>query len=701
MGHGNDRQRCAGLIMENPTSTGRRDFLKAAAVSAAAIAVLPVEIRRALAIPAAGTSRSIKDVEHVVILMQENRSFDHYFGTLRGVRGFSDPRPVRLPSGDPVWRQPRPHGPPCTPFHLDSKSTSAQHMESLDHSWKGSHARWKHHDAWVAAKGEMTMGYFKRQDIPFYYALADAFTICDAYHCSLFGPTNPNRMFLFTGTSGVSVGDEGTQVVANPADETNETSDPANDAPDFKAYGWTTYAERLQAAGIDWRVYQEYDNYGDNALAYFAQFRNLDANSDLYRRARGWVAGSDAHNAKQSRGEHLVAAFAADVAQGRLPQVSWIVAPYIMCEHPAASPAYGESLTAQLLGPLIAYPEVFSKTVFILNYDENDGFFDHVPPAVPPIQPSMGKSTVDLSGETYRGEPVGLGPRVPLLIVSPWTKGGFVNSQLFDHTSVIRFLEKRFGVNEPNITPWRRAVCGDLTSAFDFENPDSHWPHGFPAGDDAIARADASGALAAPRYVSDAQPAEQEKGQRPARPLPYAFRVSAEPSGDAKELVLTIDNRGEAGVVLTLYADGSAVGPWFYTVEPGKSIVDRVPLHEDVRSWSLYGPNGFLRTVPVTNSLSAISASAHFDVATESLVISLRNRGAQPMTAEIVAANYLNKPNRNRTLAPGESSEERLSIGASGHWYDVAVHAGDAVWRFAGHGETGRSSVSDPAIGQG
>jgi phospholipase C len=686
------------------SETRRRDFLKLAAVSAGATlgtAALPTAIRKALAVQAANGTRSIRDVEHVVILMQENRSFDHYFGTLRGVRGFSDPRPVMLPSSDPVWRQPRAIGRPAMPFHLDTSATAAQCMRSLDHSWKGNQARWNHYDAWIAAKGEMTMGHFRRDDIPFYYALADAFTICDAYHCSVFGPTNPNRMFLFTGTSGLSVGNDGTQAVANPADEPNETADPANDAPKFKAYGWTTYAERLQAAGIDWRVYQEFDNYGDNALAYFARFRNLDSQSELYRRARSWVPGSDAHNAKESRGEHLVAAFASDVANGRLPQVSWIVAPYIMCEHPTACPGYGESLVARLLEALTARPDVFAKTVFILNYDENDGFFDHMPPAVPAIDPSMGKSSVEVTGENYHGEPFGLGPRVPLLIVSPWTKGGFVNSQLFDHTSVIRFLEARFGITEPNITPWRRTVCGDLTSAFDFSNPDVSMPRDLPATDDAMQRADASCKRAAPVYQTTASPVAQEKGRRRARALPYAFRVGAHLSDDQKSLQLTIENRGTAGAALTLYADGSLAGPWFYTVGSGKSVDDRIALDAVARTYSLFGPNGFLYTIPVGIAAAGLVASGYFDSTSEHLAVELSNNGSEPKLATIAARDYGEMPKRSYRLAPGESREERVPVAANDHWYDIDVRIGEAAWRFAGHGETGRPSMSDPALGRG
>jgi phospholipase C len=400
------------------TDKDRREFLKRAGL---ALGAWPSLIRSALAVPANRRTGSIMDVEHVVILMQENRAFDHYFGTLSGVRGFSDPRAVTLPSGTAVWHQPAPDGQTIAPFHLDSAKTAAQWLPSLDHSWKGSHARWRHHDAWIDAKGPMTMGYFTRDDLPFYYALADAFTICDAYHCSIFGPTNPNRLFLFTGTNGLAVGNDGPQAVANPSDETNETADPANDAKPFAAYRWTTYAERLSAAGIDWRIYQEYDNFGDNALAYFAHYRDLDRDSDLYRRSRRWPDSSNAANAKQSYGEHLAADFARDVAAGTLPQVSWIVAPTIASEHPESPPAVGQALVADLLASLAAHPEVWAKTVFILNYDENDGFFDHVPPPVPAIVPAMGKSTVSVAGENYQGEPVGLGPRVPMLIISPWT----------------------------------------------------------------------------------------------------------------------------------------------------------------------------------------------------------------------------------------------------------------------------------------
>ena len=672
----------------NITVNSRRSFLK---LSAASLALLPLSVQKVLSLPLKPRTGTIMDIEHVVILMQENRSFDHYFGTLRGVRGFSDPRAITLPGGTPVWYQPKTPGDSdaVLPFHLDTRTTYAQGMKSLDHSWKKSHALWQNHDAWIATKGEMSMGYFTRDDLPFYYALADAFTICDAYHCSIFGPTNPNRLFLFSGTSGLSVGEDGNTVIANPPDEDNETADPANDSKSFKSLGWTTYAERLQAAGISWRVYQEFDNYGDNALAYFANFRSGVPHSALHGRGRSWVEGSNAGNAKSARGEHLVAAFAADVAADRLPQVSWIVAPYIMCEHPSATPGYGESLTSRLLDALAAHPEVWAKTAFILNYDENDGFFDHVPPLVPAIDPSIGVSTADTRAETYLYEPVGFGPRVPLMVVSPWTRGGFVNSELSDHTSVIRFLEKRFGVMEPNISPWRRAVSGDLTSLFDFADGGG-WT-AVAGGDDGIARADAQSHLPLPDPSQGALP-RQEPGQRPARPLPYDFDVTLAPAGEGR--TLTLANRGTAGVGVVAYSARAGEGPWFYMAEAGKTLSQALRLAAPA-DLSVHGPNGFYRRVRG----SGVEVTAHHEDG--ALVLTLRNMGDKPAALEIRNA-YAGDVVR-RTIAPRAGDEVRTALAQSDHWYDLTVtRAGDPVLlrRFAGHVETGHASKSDPLIGR-
>jgi phospholipase C len=667
----------------------RRTFLKQ---SAALAAVWPGLIARSLALPANRRIGSIMDVEHVVILMQENRSFDHYFGTLNGVRGYSDPRPAPLPSGQSVLHQPdQKSGGTISPFRLDTGTSSAQWLKSLDHSWKGSQAAWKNHDNWIAAKGPMTMGYFERSDIPFYHALADAFTICDAYHCSIFSSTNPNRLFLFTGTSGLGAGYDGPQVITNPKhDEDNHTADPANDPPQFKSLTWTTYAERLGAAGIDWRLYQEHDNYADNPLAYFANFRGLDPSADNYRRARSWPAASTGKT--DSHGDYLVQAFAADVAAGTLPQVSWLVAPQPACEHPEACPGIGQSFTARLLSVLTAHPEVWAKTVFLLMYDENDGFFDHVPPPVPAISPQMGKSGVSVAGEIYHGEPVGLGPRVPMLVISPWSKGGYVNSQLFDHTSVIRFLEKRFGVMEPNITPWRRAVCGDLTSAFDFSLPGGSASHKLPDtkgyADAALRQRD----LPAPTVRQEPLP-RQAHGRRPARALPYDLTVRGDVQDGMFNLALL--NRG-AGAALTVYAPGGQ-GPWFYTVDRGQNLEDRIAVTNQYR-FDVHGPNGSVHGFEDTAPFTALTAESRYDAATQELVLTIRNTGDRLREFTVQPILYAPAVARHHRLSPGESLSDRWPIAASDHWYDIELRSGDFRRRWAGHMETGQPSRSDPAL---
>ena len=681
----------------------RRRFLQAAGLGAAA-AVLPPVLREALAVPARHRTGTIRDVEHVVILMQENRSFDHYFGTLRGVRGFGDPRALTLPGGKQVWHQPTDKHADgyIAPFHTDTRTTSGQCLESLDHSWKGSHDKWKNHDAWIGTKGPMTMGHFTRADIPFYYALADAFTICDAYHCSIFGPTNPNRLFLFTGTSGLAVGESGPLAIMNPPDEANESANPAHDTAAFKPFAWTTYAERLEKAGVGWRVYQEYDNYGDNALAYFAQYRGANAASAIGRKARSWPQGSTPQNSKTSRGEHLIADFARDVAADRLPQVSWIVAPYIMCEHPKAPPGYGEAFVSGLLSALAANPKVWEKTAFILNYDENDGFFDHVPPPVPPTLDGMGRSTADLGGEDYQGVPVGLGPRVPLMIVSPWTRGGFVNSQLSDHTSVLRFLEKRFGVAEPHITPWRRAVCGDLTSMFDFATPNAGWAS-LPSTHDTIAAVDQSCTQAHPFLPAAQALPSQEPGQRLARPLPYDIAVDATLS-DAG-LRLSVASKGAAGVALAMFAADGSHGPWHYAVEAGKSVDDTLPFDGERYAFTLHGPNGFLREFRGRRSGAGrmLATTLHYDTADRSLVVRATNGGSSPLRVVMASHVYSNEAPRAVALAAGDAREERWSIAAAAHWYDVSVTLeddADFLHRLAGHIETGAASLSDPILGR-
>jgi phospholipase C len=419
----------------------RRTLLSAAGVlgGGAALSLLPLSVRRAVATGPTGGG-SLADVEHVVLLMQENRSFDHYFGTLSGVRGFDDPDALRLGTGRSVFHQPDTGHPDgyLLPFHLDTRTTSAQALGSTSHARTVQHRAWNggRMDQWLpahraadGARGPYVMGYYTRRDIPFHFALAEAFTVCDRYFCSVMGPTWPNRMYWMTGTIDPA-GGHGGPILRNAT--------PAG------GYTWTTYAERLQAAGVSWRVYQQSDNNGCNMLERFARFRRTKAGDPLY----------DNGMAVRPAG-----AFEDDARRDRLPTVSWIIAPAAQSEHPHYLPDAGADFVASKIEAIASNPKVWAKTVFILNYDENDGLFDHVPPPTPP------SGTAD---EFAAGLPIGAGFRVPCIIVSPWTIGGWVAGETFDHTSCLRFLERVTGVREPNISAWRRRTFGDLTSALAF-----------------------------------------------------------------------------------------------------------------------------------------------------------------------------------------------------------------------------------------
>jgi phospholipase C len=463
----------------------RRQMLSASAAAAAA-ALMPVNLRRLLA-AAPPTLGSLADIKHLVVLMQENRSFDHYFGTMSGVRGFDDPTALKLPNGKSVFYQPDAMNPVghLLPFHLDTKTTSAQKIPSTNHSWGVQHESWNNGamDNWLAAhrrvegkKAPYVMGYHTRDDIPFQWALAEAFTLCDDYRCSVMGPTWPNRMYWMTGTIDPD-GAGGGPIIKNSAPR--------------DGYRWTTYAERLEAAGVSWKVYQEQDNYGCNMLEKFAAFKTAAPGSSLYERAM--VRGAPDQ-------------FERDAANDRLPTISWLIPTSKESEHPDYMPAAGGAFVARKLDAIASNPSVWAKTAFVLNYDENDGIFDHVAPVVPPA--GTPKEFVD-------GMPIGSGFRVPCIVVSPWTAGGWVCSQRFDHTSVLQLMEHVTGVQETNISPWRRATFGDLTSAFRFDDAAAK-PAKLPNAEAALERASAAlSRLPKPTLPGAEQKVPtQEKGSR-------------------------------------------------------------------------------------------------------------------------------------------------------------------------------------------
>jgi phospholipase C len=701
------------------TSTSRRRFLQTVASSAgaaAALTALPESIRNALAVPAFSRTGTIRDVEHIVVFMQENRSFDHYFGHLRGVRGYNDRFPIALSSGQPVWFQPSKEDAtkPVLPFHLNTQTTSAQCVGDLDHSWYPTHSAINsgRNDQWPAYKTDMTMGYHLRSDIPFHYALADAFTVCDAYFCSLPGPTHPNRAYLMTGM----VDPSGT--MGGPLLDNNDYVD-GDVPPKYQLLSWTTYPERLQAAGISWQVYQQgltgadplNGNYGTNILQNFANYINAPAGSPLTQRANT---------------VRTIDQLKADVLANQLPQVSWLCPPAAYSEHPSYTPAYGAEYTSMILDALTSNPEVWSKTVLFIMYDENDGFFDHIAPPQAPASRAQGLSTVSTDGEihnvinpagrggTYTVDnlPYGLGPRVPMTIVSPWTKGGFVCSQVFDHTSVIRFIEARFGVEEPNITAWRRAVSGDLTTAFDFRTPDAKVP---PLPDTSNYKSIADNQCATqPKPTVPAVPGAidpQEAGIRFARALPYELHVNGKLDVQHNSFTLEFGNTGTQGAHFYVYAANRTDGPWRYTVEAGKSLSDSYDLSttNGVYAFAVYGPNGFVRRFAGNAATLSSGGSrqkpalpeikTHYDVANGNVIIRFTNQGGSIARLSVVDNAYGARP-RPVIVPPDAKIDEPWVLASSHHWYDLSVTDNDDaafIRRVAGHVENGRPSISDPA----
>ncbi len=421
-------------------------------------------VARALSTSPAGSD--LGAVKHVVFLMQENRSFDHYFGTMAGVKGFDDT------DNRGAFTQAWPGGeqPTLLPFHMNTKTQQAECTYDLDHSWPAEHASWDNDtmgafvsthtsSSYEGALGINTMGYYKKSDLPFYYDLAKKFTICDQYFCSVLGPTHPNRLMAMTG----SIDPAG--VAGGPILVTNSAQ-----APFQWTCTWDTMPEVLENAGINWKAYNPYGSnyqpgapyfFSKNMMLYFAAYQNPA--SDLYKRAFSYYGPNVSGGLTGGTGPND---FAKDVASGNLPQVSWIMSPDTYDEHPPAPPALGEWYTQQVLNTLLSNPEVWASTVLFIMYDENDGFFDHVPPPTPPPGTSgeyLTQSPLPAQAQGVSG-PVGLGVRVPMIVVSPFSAGGHIVSDVFDHTSQLRFLESVFGVTAPNISSWRRSVTGDLTS---------------------------------------------------------------------------------------------------------------------------------------------------------------------------------------------------------------------------------------------
>ncbi|HEY0515655.1 MAG TPA: alkaline phosphatase family protein [Solirubrobacteraceae bacterium] len=432
-------------------SLTRRQMLQAgAAAGAAAFSADPL-VKMAMAAKPKPLGK-LSDIDHVVILIQENRSFDHYFGTYSGVEGFGDiaAKAVFEQEGYPA---PGFEG-KLLPFHLETKGV-AQCFPDITHSWAPQHESWDggamddfvgtHLSADGSQAGPATMGYYNKEDIPYYFALAEAFTLCDHYHCSVLGPTDPNRLYSVSGTIDPN-GEAGGPIVS-----TLGLTERTKAEGTFK---WATMPEQLSSAGVSWKMYNGAgQGVLDNPLVYF---ENFHSNAELKAKAFKPVYPTD---------------FKTDLEKGELPQVSWVNISVTESEHPGFSTAKtGERATAELLKLLLKSKTTWAKTALFVTWDENGGFFDHVaPPTAPMGTPGEYLTVPDISNDSGGIDgPIGLGFRVPMIVASPFTRGGLVSSVTYDHTSTLRFLETRFGVEVPNLSEWRRQNTGDLTEAFNF-----------------------------------------------------------------------------------------------------------------------------------------------------------------------------------------------------------------------------------------
>ncbi|PWS31110.1 phosphocholine-specific phospholipase C [Pedobacter paludis] len=838
----------------------RREFLRKSLLLSGATGlatVMPSSIQRALAIdPIAGST--YLDAEHIVILMQENRSFDHAFGSLQGVRGFNDPRAITLPDQKPVWFQTDATGNTYAPFRLNIKDTKVTWMGSLPHSRASQVDAYNEgkYDKWLLAKKSgnksyaqmpLTLGHYTREDLPFNYALADAFTICDQNFCSAMTSTTPNRSFFWTGK--ITHEDAGIQ-----------KAHIRNDDFAYAKLPWKTFPELLEENRINWKFYQNetscgggfkgeerawLSNFGCNLLEFFkaynvkfkpkyieslqkqvdtlpgeinklqeaspssdaaskkiqADLKNkMKALDDATAELEKWNEKNFAKLTDEQKGlfyrafvvnekdpdyrniasvkyndggkEREVSVpkgdvlhqFRQDVNSGKLPTVSWLAGPQNFSDHPSA-PWYGAWYVSEVMDILTKNPEVWKKTIFIVTYDENDGYYDHVPPfSIPDSnKPETGKVSegidteiehVRLANELKQGvsekgareAPIGLGFRVPMLIASPWSRGGKVCSQLFDHTSTLQFLEefvnKKYNKNLhlENISQWRRTISGNLTSAFapfdpaseklPFLNRDAfvetifnakfkEEPNAFKAlSNDEIKKA-INGTSA--NLMS-----RQEKGIRKACALPYQLLAGGSLSSDKRSFQINMATSNQifgkqaSGAPFTVYAPvkfkddnqkEEICRNWSFAVKANDNLQYSWPINsfEDGKyHLRLNGPNGFFREFTGTANDPVLTISADNELnrltkaPTGNIKLLFKNSGNNPVNIQLTDLGYKGKELR-KTILPKTEEAIVLDLKSSFGWYDFEIKS-DAnslfMQRFAGRIETGKESFTDPVMGK-
>lgn len=727
--------------------TTRRGVFKGF-MTAAAAASLPASIRKALATPAAVRTGTIKDVKHLVVLMQENRSFDMYFGTKFGVRGFGDPHPHPTVSGQPVWYQKSDTTPSATttlPFRI-LQSDNWAFPPDMPHGIDTQQGAWSQGQAsyWPLFKNSSgCMGYYTRTELPFQYALAEAFTLGDDYHCTMNGGTDMNRMCMMSGSCwdpvlarrGIPCTDANSEpqelrcwITGTWPTPGYSYTGPSGNQPN-QPVTWPNLSDILTEKGISWRIYQDMnDNWTGamNGFLAFASFRTAQPGSTIYENGMTTWTIAD-----------LQAAVEAD----QLPTVSWVLPSRLNSEHPGApsSPGHGGYFVETVLEALTANPDVWAKTVFLLNYDENDGYFDHaLSPAVPSYDTSgelTGKTTMPTTGlyfnnatriyqsasyldprDTISGNlrPWGMGYRVPFFVVSPWSKGGWVNSEVADHVSVPLFIEQWLGITVPAISDWHRSVCSDLTSFFDFSTPNARFPN-LPNLSGYAATDTASEALPAVLPPADQALPTQEPQHAPSRALPYVLDTKAAMGRDGR-ITLDFINDGKKGAVFHVYDYYNLdLIPRRYSVEAGKTLSDdfwntQAPNYAGTplghyNLW-VYGPNGFVRHFKGQLRDDRATGYTHpdvqlgYNIEKSGINIALSHNAAEELEFTLRDNAYGAAPQTIR-LVPGQTRTLFSPVRDSGNWYDVSVAGPDGFLRkFAGRMEDGKDHITDPAMGR-
>jgi phospholipase C len=686
----------------------------------------------------------------------------------------------------------------------------------------------------------ITMGHYTREDLPFYYALADAFTICDQSFCGAMTSTTPNRSLFWTGT-------------VRDRKSADSRVYMRNDELFRDRLGWKTFPERLSEAGIPWRFYQNelsttsgltpeedawLSNYGCNVLECFGAYnveavpaapamldKNLeqaqkqvttleqqlselsnpsqrDALQTRLELARGHVATLQAklsnsgdpgykklsqkdralhdaafvtnrndpdyrslepltftadgneENINVPKGD-VLHQFRADVESGKLPAVSWLAGPERFSDHPS-SPWYGAWWVSEIMDILTKNPEVWKKTIFILTYDENDGYFDHSPPFVAPDpkRSETGATSSGLNAEleyTYKSDelaqgvsdhqarsgPIGLGFRIPTIVASPWTRGGWVNSQVFDHTSTLQFLERFIEtkynktVREDNMSQWRRAVAGDLTSCFRSDTPkesalnyvdrDQHIElivsarnKQLPAGYKDLRITEVAAINTNPRTAHDMS--HQEHGTRPSCALPYELSAHGAVSADGKHFHLELAAGNNlfgacsAGAPFNVYLRNLTSQPGMtagtYTVKAGDTLQPSFALDqfkEGRFEIEVLAPNGFYRrfvgTAQEAPVMITAGAAKRSSVSTR-FEVQLHNPTTVTQVITMTDNSY-GAPAVTKTVTSGATETILVPLESSHQWYDLTFQASHSkgFTQFAGRVENGTPTRTDPLMG--